>query len=111
MNLITKEIEKKIPALYSTDGQKGDRPVVCKFFTPDSNWSWMVLEGEKQENGDWYFFGLVEGFETELGYFSLNELKAAKGPLGLPVERDLYLGNKTLQEVAPEFCERLWGDK
>ena len=27
---------------------------------------------------DYLFFGLVVGFETELGYFSLNELKTAK---------------------------------
>jgi hypothetical protein len=28
--------------------------------------------------------------ESEWGYFVLSELQAAKGPLGLPIERDLY---------------------
>jgi hypothetical protein len=35
-------------------------------------------------------FGLVVGHERELGYFSLDELKSLRGPLGLPIERDLY---------------------
>jgi hypothetical protein len=28
--------------------------------------------------------------EPELGYVSLHELAAARGPLGLPLERDFY---------------------
>jgi hypothetical protein len=30
--------------------------------------------------------------EPELGYVSLHELAAARGSLGLPLERDLYFG-------------------
>ena len=51
-------------------------------------------------HGTWYateynpetkqFFGLVDGFELELGYFNLEELENLRGPFGLPVERDLY---------------------
>ena len=110
MKLITKQIEKRIPPLYSTDGKKGNRKIPVKFFTPDSNWTWFVLEGEKQPDGDWRFFGLVEGFETELGYFHLAELIAARGPLGLPIDRDTSFdsGQKTLEKVAPDFCDRLW---
>ena len=37
------------------------------------------------------FFGLVEGHVKELGYFSLSELQRVKGPMGLPIERDLAL--------------------
>lgn len=33
--------------------------------------------------------GVVVGFERELGYFSLDELADLRGPLGLPIERDL----------------------
>ena len=36
------------------------------------------------------FFGLVDGLEAELGYFWLSELTGVRGPLGLPIERDLY---------------------
>ena len=45
------------------------------------------------------FFGLVSGFEIELGYFSLSELDSVRGPMGLPIERDLHYVPKTLQEL------------
>ena len=108
MMLVTQEIEKKMPALYSTDGKGRDRQVICKFFTPDSNWTWLILEGEKKPDGDWLFFGLVMGLETELGYITLNELKSARGPMGLAIERDRHFGNPNFGDAAPEFCDRLW---
>ena len=66
-----------------------------KFFTPDSNWTWYASEFD----GEDIFFVLVSGFEIELGYFSLVELKATKGPFGLPIERDLHFEPKILQEL------------
>ncbi|MDH5188495.1 MAG: DUF2958 domain-containing protein [Rhodospirillaceae bacterium] len=89
VQLMTKALENSLPALYATDGNK-EKDIVIKYFTPDSSWTWYVFEGEKQENGDFLFFGLVEGFESEMGYFTLSELEAARGPLGLPIERDRH---------------------
>lgn len=43
---------------------------------------------------DWWM-GLRQNWDI----FSLSELKAARGPLGLPIERDLYYQPKTLQEL------------
>lgn len=43
--------------------------------------------------------------EIELGYFSLKELVEAKGPLGLPIERDLNFEPRTLKELQ-EMHER-----
>jgi len=98
MKLLTQEIIKKMPALYATDGAPKDkREIVVKFFTPDSNWTWYVLEGEKQGD-DWLFFGLVDGHEKELGYFTLNELLTVRGGLGLPIERDMYFSGRMLSE-------------
>ena len=68
---------------------------LVKYFTPDSSWTWYASEFD----GEDLFFGLVDGFETELGYFSLSELKQARGSLGLPIERDLYYQPKTLKEL------------
>jgi hypothetical protein len=105
MKLLTKAIEAKLAKtpLYSRDGMDYS-PVIVKFFTPDSNWSWYVLEAER-EGDDWRFFGLAEGFEKELGYFMLSELQAAKGPLGLRIERDRYFDGmqvkKSTNEVLP----------
>lgn len=80
-----------------------------KFFTPDSNWTWYASEGSfVDEDGyfdtdkpkvDYLFFGLVSGFEVELGYFSLSELEKLSGPFGLYVERDLYFTPKSLGEL------------
>jgi hypothetical protein len=42
---------------------------------------------------------LVSGFEVELGYFLLKELREARGPLGLPFERNLYFEPQTLGKL------------
>lgn len=94
MQLLTKEIRKQLPPLYSQEA-KGEQAIAqVKFFTPDSNWTWYATEFDGQDT----FFGLVKGFETELGYFSLSELQASTGPLGLHVERDLYWKPRTIAE-------------
>ena len=63
--------------------------VYIKFFTPDSSWTWLVTEGQL-DGGDFRFFGYVIGLAEEWGYFVLSELETARGPLGLPIERDLF---------------------
>ena len=68
---------------------------MVRFFTPDSNWTWYASEFD----GEDIFFGLVSGFEVELGYFSLKELQETKGPLGLHIERDLHYESKSLREL------------
>ena len=97
MNLLTEEIRKRLPPLYAQEGSKAI--VHVKFFTPDSSWTWYVT----QFDGEYIFFGLVDGFEKELGYFSLSELQSVRGPLGLPIERDLYWTPKPLETIAPEL--------
>ena len=95
MVLLTKEVLKKLPPLYSQEEKGLDAVAVVKFFTPDSNWTWYATEFD----GDDLFFGLVDGFEKEIGYFRLSELKSVKGALGLPIERDMYFKPKTLKEL------------
>jgi len=104
MMLLTQEIRKRLPPLRAQDSLGGKAVAHVKFFTPDSNWTWFATEGQA-EGDDFTFFGLVEGFEKELGYFSLAELQSARGPMGLPVERDLHWKPKTLKEIAPELFE------
>ena len=108
MKLLPKEIREKLPALYSQDGKGGKAVVYAKYFAPSSSWTWLVLEGEPvlDDSGseiDFQFFGLVDGFEKELGYFNLSELESVTGPMGLPIERDLYFQPKTLEEIVPEM--------
>ena len=99
MKLVTEEVKKKLPKLYSQDGKGSKAIAQVKFFTPDSNWTWYATEFDGQD----MFFGLVDGHERELGYFSLAELEKVHGPMGLPIERDLHWKPKTLKEIAPEM--------
>ena len=85
MQLLTKEIIKNLPAMRETEGQGKEAIAQVKFFTPDSNWTWYGVEYDADQR---LFYGLVEGFAKELGYFSLDELEEIKGPFGLKVERD-----------------------
>jgi len=87
MKLLTQELRRKLPPLYATeDVPTADKLVVAKFFTPDAEWTWYACEFDGEDT----FFGYVEGHEGEWGYFYLSELQRARGPYGLPVERDLY---------------------
>ena len=99
MKLLTEEIKAKLPRLGSTSTKETkDIPIIVKFFSCFNGWTWYVTEGEKNEEGDWEFFGLVRGFETELGPFMLSELDVKKN--GVPiVERDKYFGKHMLSEA------------
>jgi hypothetical protein len=99
--LLDEKSREKLPPLYSNEELGLDAVAQVKFFTPDSNWSWYPSEFD----GEDVFFGLVAGHEVELGYFSLSELEAVKGPLGLPIERDRHYQPKTLKELK-ELHER-----
>lgn len=85
-NLISKEIieEMKIPKLYETE-EISNPTCHIKIFTPDSIFTWYVIEISIDED---IFYGFVKGFESELGYFSLKELNEIRGNLGLKVEID-----------------------
>ena len=97
MKLLTKAIEKKLPAFYSQEHVE-DCIAQVKFFCPWNQWTWYATE-YNPETG--VFFGLVHGFETELGYFSLEELESVKGPgifASLGIERDMHFTPRPLSE-------------
>ena len=85
--LIPKTLLSDIPDLYETENQK-DPLCYVKLFTPDSNWTWFIIEFSKADRDTCY--GYVEGLESELGYFTLAELEKVHGALGLAIERDLW---------------------
>jgi len=109
MKLLPKEIRETLPPLYSQDGKGGKAVVYAKYFTPSAGWSWHITEGEPvlDESGtheiDYKFFGLVFGHEREFGYFLLSELEEVRGPMGLPIERDLHFKPKMIEEIAPDM--------
>ena len=97
--LMTKELGDTIPALYANQTVKDYDSVIAhaKLFSPYSNWTWYITEWDAR-TGE--CFGLVEGFETELGYFHLDELAEVTVFGSVPaVERDLYWKPQTLGEI------------
>ena len=43
IELLPNELRAMLPPLYSQEHEE-DPLVICKFFTPDSNWTWYALE-------------------------------------------------------------------
>jgi len=93
--LVPPKVREILPELYSQEAQGLQAEAVVKFFSPDSQWTWYATEFDGVDT----LYGLVVGEEIELGYFSLAELESLRGPLNLPVERDLYFEPATLEEL------------
>ena len=87
MRLLTKEISAKLQEQFPK-GADFDQMVLAKFFDPCGSWSWYVMNQDPEDPD--YLWGIVKGFEVEMGSFSLSELESSEGPLGLGIERDLY---------------------
>ena len=100
MKLLTKEIEKKLPALYSQEDVE-DPIVVVKFFDPCGSATWYITEGQREDE-EFLMFGLCYICEPELGYVSLSEMQEYQGPLGIGIERDKWFTPKRLSEVKAE---------
>ena len=85
MKLLTKELLKKLPPIGHSIETKEEPQAIVKWFTPDANFTWYVAEYNPENGMCW---GLVDGLAKEFGYFMIDEIKALRGPLKLPVERD-----------------------
>lgn len=101
MKLVTKAIEARFAQVGRQESKGEAAIVIAKFFDPTGSWTWYCTEFDASEKT---FFGLVHGFEDELGYFSLEELESIVGRMGLGVERDLHWTEMTLAEVRAKSC-------
>ncbi len=95
MRLLSKEIIKTLPRLFDQE-HTPNKKVYAKLFIPGSSWTWYIMEYDPTSK---VCFGLVDGLEKELGYFSITELKEVKGHLGLKVERDLSFKITDLKDL------------
>jgi hypothetical protein len=96
MELMNDEVRAALPPLYANENNSlAETMATVKFFTPWANWTWYATEFDGEDT----FFGLVNGFEMELGYFSLSELESLVGPVGLKVERDLGWTPRSVAEI------------
>ena len=96
MKLLTKELLKKLPPIGHSIETKEEPQAIVKWFTPDSNWTWYVAEYNPEDGMCW---GLVDGFEKEFGYFTIDEIQKLKGPLKLPIERDKWFEKCNLNSL------------
>jgi hypothetical protein len=113
MKLLTKAIERELAKhpLYSNENKKPeDVKVIVKFFCPWNQWTWYATEGSPTcpecgayncdaghgPKSDFTFYGFVVGDDSEMGYFSLEELQSVRRPFGLGIERDIYYTPETL---------------
>jgi hypothetical protein len=108
MTLITKtqheqliaNCQAQIARMEAGESDIDFKPVV-KLFTPDAQCTWLLTELGLDDIA----FGLCDlGLGCpELGYVCMRELREARGPLGLPIERDLHFdANKTISAYADE---------
>jgi hypothetical protein len=96
MELMNDEVRAALPPLYTSEDKSLEETMATvKYFTPWANWTWYAVEFDGQDT----FFGLVNGFEMELGNFSLSELSGVVGPMGMMIERDLYWEPRSLAEI------------
>lgn len=121
MRLLTDKQKANIATKYpikSQDSKERNAICVAKFFL--GSWTWYILEGEIENDGDFLMFGIViNGMGDEYGYVSFNELekieikvKTPFGILPLKVERDIYMKPCPLDKIhdhqLQQFLNRLY---
>lgn len=98
MPLLTNELIRTIPKLYETEKIE-DKTILIKLFNPNGIGTWYIVEYDEESKEA---FGYVDlGYYPELTYFSIPELEAYRGPLGIGIERDLNF-IPTLYSEIPE---------
>ena len=85
MKLMTKVIERKAQKQFPM-GSDFKQMVVAKFFDPTGSWVWYLMNQDPKDTD--YCWGIVKGFEVEMGSFSISELQNYRGRFGLGIERD-----------------------
>ena len=106
MELITKELEEELAKhpLYSNENKPLiEQEIIVKYFNPYGVGTWLITEAEKQDNGDYLFYGLAHLIEWEAGYTTLKQLEEIRDNKELmSVERDLYTNLTTIGDYLKE---------
>lgn len=105
--LLTSELRTHLRrnADLSAQREQDHRPVV-KFFTLDAQATWLFTELAPDQDTLFGLCDLGHG-SPELGYASLAEIQALRGPLRLLVERDRHFrADKPLSAYAEEARRR-----
>ena len=100
MKLMTKEIQKKAEKQYE-NGSDMEQMVVAKFFDAMGDWKWFLMNTEP---GTDYAWGIVKGFEVEMGSFSIDELQS----MSPRIQRDLYFEPMKAKDVWKQLNDGEW---
>lgn len=100
MQLLTKAILKQLPPLGAGSEKSAEAvKVPLKLFSPVGAATWYITEYDPEEELGFGWCDLGMGC-PELGYVSIAELRSARLPLGLTIERDIFWdGDTTLADV------------
>lgn len=74
---LVKLIGRILPSLDLVDEQ--ENPQAIAHFTNLKGWDWFIIAGRELGEDDFYLFGLVNGIDKELGFFTLKQIKEAGG--------------------------------
>lgn len=96
----------KLPPLYATNNDP-DPIVHIKLFTPDSSFTWYLLEYSPELGIVYVYVTSYMCPEGEHGYVSLEEMQELRGPLNLPIERDLHFDPTRIQQIVKSVRKSL----
>jgi hypothetical protein len=97
MKLITAEISEQLTAQYPKGAELEGQNVIVKLFDPSSSWTWYLINQDPEDL--YYLWGIVKGFEIEIGSINLAALEEYRGRLGKGIERDLSFTPIPAKEV------------
>jgi len=92
--LIDKQLQEQLPPLYAQDGNK-QKIIYARYYL--YNWEWFAMEYSPLQK---LFFGLVDGDELELGYFTLDELERAGAVRDYDFKQTIIQGDNYGKRVA-----------
>ena len=97
MSLLTKQQQTKLQKQFPM-GSDFKQKVVAKVFNPSGAGTWYLIN-QDPDDPDYLWCVADLGFGHEMGSVSLSELESVKGAFGLPMERDRYFDEMTVQEL------------
>lgn len=100
ISLMTPDIEEKLKniSLSSYKGSLMDADVVTAYYTPFAKGRWVIVAGEKLEDGDWELFGYMHLLCWEWGVVYLSDLQRMLNN-GIYIERDLHCAGKKVKDL------------
>ena len=87
VKLLTKKILTEATSQYK-QGSDMNQLIVAKFFDCQGSFTWYLMNIDPEDKD--YCWGIVDGYEVEVGSFSIKELESLIGLFGPRIERDKY---------------------